>query len=85
MFLIIFSEFLYCDVDALQPQPGQPSQLGPPRQSDGQYEIFAHLETSTKQNLKKFILDDKSGFFDDKDSESLIAGALTLALCYINR
>lgn len=81
------SEFIFCDADAIQPQPGQTAQSSNTamRQSDGQYEIFAHLETTVKQNIKKFVQDESSGFFDDKDGESLIAGALTLSLCYINR
>lgn len=79
------SDFIFCDTDAIQPQPGQSGQSGLARQSDGQYELFAHLETSVKQNIKKFSVDENSSFFDDKDGESLIAGALTMALCYINR
>ncbi|XP_034251119.1 general transcription factor IIH subunit 3 [Thrips palmi] len=79
------SEFLFCDADAIQPQPGQSGQSTAVRQSDGQYEIFAHLETTVKQNIKDFMQDEQSTFFEDKDCESLIAGALTLALCYINR
>lgn len=80
------SDFIYCDSDAIQPQPIQ-GQSGNTvqKQSDGQYEVFAHLETMVKQNTRKFTLDEKSTFFDDRDGESLIAGALTLAMCYINR
>ena len=79
------SDFIYCDADTLQPQPAQSSSSSMPRQSDGQYEIFAHLETTVKQNIRNFVLDEKSNLFEDKDSESLIAGALTMALCYANR
>ena len=81
----MLSEFIYCDADMLQPQPGQSGSSNMPRQSDGQYEIFAHLETTVKQNIRNFSLDEKSGLLDDKDRESLIAGALTMALCYANR
>lgn len=84
MLCFVFSEFIYCDADALQPQ-GHAGNSNMPRQSDGQYEIFAHLETTVKQNVRNFALDEKSGMLDDKDGESLIAGALTMALCYTNR
>ncbi|KAK3922199.1 General transcription factor IIH subunit 3 [Frankliniella fusca] len=80
------SDFIFCDTDAIQPQSSQgQSGNSTQRQSDGQYEVFAHLEAMVKQNMKKFSSDEKSGFFDDRDGESLIAGALTLSLCYINR
>lgn len=81
----LFSDFLYCDADAIQPQPAQSGQSATVRHSDGQYEIFAHLETTIKQNIKNFMQDKHSAFFEDTDCESLIAGALTLSLCYINR
>lgn len=51
------------------------------RQIDGQYEIFTLVEKTVKQNLAK-ILTGESG---NTATESLLAGAISMALCYIAR
>jgi hypothetical protein len=47
---------------------------------DGQYELFTHVEKTVRTNLKKFILST-----EPFTGDSLLAGAASLALCYIQR
>jgi len=49
---------------------------------DGQYELFANVKNAVHINVKKLILQDME---DEIYTESLIAGAMTMALCYIHR
>lgn len=51
------------------------------RQIDGQYEVFTAVEKIIKQNLAKLLVNEKSTFA----TESLLAGAVAMALCYIAR
>lgn len=48
---------------------------------DGQYEIFTAVEKTIKQNLAKLLANEKS----TSATESLLAGAIAMALCYIAR
>ncbi|KAF5284301.1 hypothetical protein FQA39_LY04594 [Lamprigera yunnana] len=65
------SEFIY-------PGMGKPLDI---RQIDGQYEVFTLVEKTIKNNLYKIIAGESTGF----SNESLLAGALSMALCYIHR
>lgn len=52
------------------------------RQVDGQYEVFTLVEKTVKQNLMTLLANsDKTSV----GSESLIAGAISMAVCYIAR
>lgn len=51
------------------------------RQVDGQYEVFTLVEKTVKQNLMKVLTSDSSIVY----TESLLAGAISMALCYIAR
>lgn len=51
------------------------------RQIDGQYEVFTTVEKTIKQNLAKLLFSEKSAIV----TESLLAGAIAMALCYISR
>jgi len=51
------------------------------RQQDGQYEVFYHMETVIKEKVAQVMEKDK-GF---KSNECLLSGAMTKALCYINK
>lgn len=51
------------------------------RQTDGQYEIFTLVERTMKINVAKLLTSETSTAI----TESLIAGALSMALCYIAR
>ncbi|XP_053619667.1 general transcription factor IIH subunit 3 [Plodia interpunctella] len=66
------SEYLY-------PSPGKPLDV---RQIDGQYELFTLVEKTIKARLVNLI---KSQPPEEKPGESLLAGALAMALCYIAR
>ncbi|XP_061723627.1 general transcription factor IIH subunit 3 [Cydia pomonella] len=66
------SEYLY-------PSPGKPLDV---RQIDGQYELFTLVEKTIKSRLVNLI---KSQPQEEKPGESLLAGALAMALCYIGR
>ncbi|VVC87889.1 unnamed protein product, partial [Leptidea sinapis] len=66
------SEFLY-------PSPGKPLDV---RQIDGQYELFTLVEKTVKMRLVNLI---KSQPQEEKPGESLLAGALAMALCFIAR
>lgn len=66
-----YSQFIY-------PGPGKPLDI---RQIDGQYEAFTLVEKTTKHNLAKVIAMENSVI----NKESLLAGALAMALCYIAR
>lgn len=70
------TEFLY-------PSRGESSQVV--RQQDGQYELFTQVEKSIKINLQKLLKKEASCDKDLVTSDSLIAGAIAMALCYINR
>ncbi|KAK4875373.1 hypothetical protein RN001_011795 [Aquatica leii] len=51
------------------------------RQIDGQYEVFTLVERTIKTNLHKIIATENTIL----SNESLLAGALSMALCYIHR
>lgn len=51
------------------------------RQIDGQYEIFTLVEKTIKANLTKIIAGESAVLCN----ESLLAGAISMALCYIHR
>lgn len=65
------SQFIY-------PGQGKPLDV---RQVDGQYEVFTAVEKTTKQNLAKLLASENSTVI----TESLLAGAIAMALCYIAR
>ncbi|KAJ3654736.1 hypothetical protein Zmor_013907 [Zophobas morio] len=65
------SEFIY-------PGPNKPLDV---RQIDGQYEVFTAVEKTIKHNLAKLLANEKSTLV----TESLLAGAIAMALCYIAR
>lgn len=52
------------------------------RPSDGQYELFANVKNAVHTNAKNLIL---SNIEDEVYTESLIAGGMTMALCYIHQ
>lgn len=66
------SEFIY---------PGTSKQLDV-RQIDGQYEVFTLVEKTVKQNLAKILTTETPSTII---TESLLAGAIAMALCYIAR
>lgn len=51
------------------------------RQVDGQYEVFTQVEKTIKHNLAKLLSTESSVVI----TESLLAGAIAMALCYIAR
>ncbi|XP_015594859.1 general transcription factor IIH subunit 3 [Cephus cinctus] len=53
------------------------------RQIDGQYERFTLVERSVRQRLQEAISEIRTD--RPLNSESLIAGALSMALCYVSR
>ncbi|KAJ8959992.1 hypothetical protein NQ318_009427 [Aromia moschata] len=65
------SQFIY-------PGPSKPLDV---RQVDGQYEAFTIVEKTTKHNLAKLLSSENSAVI----TESLLAGAIAMALCYIAR
>ncbi|KAL1494892.1 hypothetical protein ABEB36_010407 [Hypothenemus hampei] len=65
------SQFVY-------PGPRKPVDV---RQVDGQYEIFLQVEKTVKQNLSLLLASENSTIA----TESLLAGAIAMALCYIAR
>ncbi|GBM40454.1 General transcription factor IIH subunit 3 [Araneus ventricosus] len=52
------------------------------RPSDGQYELFANIKNAVHTNVKKLVLQNNE---EEIYTESLVAGAMTMALCYIHR
>jgi transcription initiation factor TFIIH subunit 3 len=55
------------------------------RQLDGQYELFTHVEKTIRQNLQQLIMRDAKSETTGTACESLLAGALAMAVCYIHR
>jgi hypothetical protein len=55
------------------------------RQLDGQYELFTHVEKTIRQNLQQLVMRDTKREPVGSACESLLAGALAMALCYIHR
>lgn len=51
------------------------------RQVDGQYEVFRSVEKTIKRNLALLLASENSAVV----TESLLAGAIAMALCYIAR
>lgn len=62
----------------IYPGPDKPLEV---RQIDGQYEVFTQVEKTVKHNLAKLLASENSNV----NTESLLAGALAMALCYIAR
>lgn len=52
------------------------------RQRDGQYELFTHVERTIRENLQSEILNCQ---IPTPGTDSLIAGALAMGLCYVHR
>ncbi|GBO10614.1 hypothetical protein AVEN_170215-1, partial [Araneus ventricosus] len=50
------------------------------RPSDGQYELFANIKNAVHTNVKKLVLENNE---EEIYTESLVAGAMTMALCCI--
>ncbi|KAL0275046.1 UNVERIFIED_CONTAM: hypothetical protein PYX00_003029 [Menopon gallinae] len=55
------------------------------RQQDGQYELFTQVERCIRTNLQKLIKKENALIKDIGHCDSLIAGAIAMALCYIHR
>lgn len=53
------------------------------RQFDGQYEKFSQLERTVRQQVHKIVKETPTD--PSSNSESLISGAISIALCYISR
>ena len=53
------------------------------RQQDGQYEEFYQVETVIKKRVETVLSNDRDG--SQASSESLLSGALSMALAYINK
>jgi len=68
--------FLYPDSDA------DSNQLS--RQQDGQYEVFYMVETAVKQKLHRVLMRDTENGRASQ-SESLLSGAMSMALSHINK
>lgn len=71
--VFIFSEFLF---------PSQNSQTKEIRQVDGQYEKFTQIEKTIKLSLASMV---KNAPIITQPAESMLAGSLAMALCYIAR
>ncbi len=71
------SRFLY-------PKEGPADEINEdrPSEKDGKYELFARLDDTVKEEICDMILND---VHDELHSDSLIAGAMGIGLCYINR
>jgi len=75
------SAFLYPS-----PKSAPPSSFKLP--DDGQYETFNSVETLLKGELKNLIAADReqvTDYMEEQPSDSLLAGAMCMALCYIHR
>ncbi|KAL1461617.1 hypothetical protein WDU94_013495 [Cyamophila willieti] len=67
-------QFIYPD------STNEPGQL---RQTDGQYELFTHVEKTIRKNVQQFLVKTLEGEIGHHDS--LFGAACSIALCYINR
>lgn len=67
------SKFLY---------PSLTGTSGDSRSQDGKYELFTKINNSIEREIKDTIMNAST---DDFHVESLLAGGLAMALCYINR
>lgn len=76
LIVLITNTFFYSSF--LYPEPVKPLDI---RQVDGQYEVFTLVEKTVKLNLSKLI----SAEHSSQSTESLLAGAIAMALCYIVR
>ncbi|XP_005100664.1 general transcription factor IIH subunit 3 [Aplysia californica] len=66
-------------------QPARPDIFKLP--DDGQYEVFNSVESQLRTQLKTLIEADKAqvDYMEEQSSDSLLAGAMCMALCYIHR
>lgn len=68
--------------------PGPDDEAQNIRQQDGQYELFTQVEKCIKDNLQTLIKQETESIKRTKNvgvCDSLIAGAIAMALCYIKR
>lgn len=77
------TQFLFPPIDGSSGQ-----QVPTLRQLDGQYELFTYVEKTLRHNLQQMVVREiekiKAGNVD-LTGDSLIAGAIAMALCYIHR
>ncbi|KAL8562612.1 hypothetical protein ACOMHN_045876 [Nucella lapillus] len=76
------SHFLYPVQQQDQMQMEMDSGDAPPGDKDGKYEVFAQVEDTVRGVLKQLITKDVMG---EVSPNSVVAGALAMALCYIHR
>lgn len=74
----------------LYPTPGLSAseQIATLRQQDGQYELFTYVEKTLRQGLQQMVLQDVEkikGGSVSLSGDTLLAGAIAMALCYIHR
>ncbi|XP_069697538.1 general transcription factor IIH subunit 3 [Periplaneta americana] len=67
------------------PPPVAGVQAVMPRQQDGQYELFTHVERTIRHNLQNVVIRDAKSGTVESSCDSLLAGSLAIALCYIHR
>ncbi|KAI5746278.1 hypothetical protein M8J77_001821 [Diaphorina citri] len=63
--------------------PDEEQEPGQLRQTDGQYELFTHVEKTIRKNVQKFLVKTLEG--EITRSDSLFGAACSIALCYIHR
>lgn len=69
----------HCTSKFLYPSTNKTSET---RQFDGQHEYFTHLEKTIKKNLAELV---RVSTQAQESSETMLAGCLAMALCYISR
>ncbi|XP_063228592.1 general transcription factor IIH subunit 3 [Bacillus rossius redtenbacheri] len=73
----------------LYPEPGEAGVGASLRQQDGQYEMFTHVERTLRHGLQRLARGEaerlRSGASVVAPGDSLLAGALAVALCYVHR
>ncbi|CAL1538333.1 unnamed protein product [Lymnaea stagnalis] len=74
----------------LYPRPQSEKSMAVKLPDDGQYEVFSQVEGQLRSQIQRLIAADKVKIDDmyevaEQPSDSLVAGAISMALCYTHR
>jgi len=77
-----YSKFLYPKRDSGNDAGSDDGETTLRGKGDGRYELFANIEETVREELSDLVVNDRSG---ELHSDCLLAGAMSMALCYVTR
>lgn len=76
------NKFLFPKSELSDETASDDSEIMRQTKSDGQYELFAKVSETIREEVKDLIFSDTSG---ELHADCMLSGAMSMALCYINR